>query len=76
MASKYAANVRQITASASVLDPPVAAIYCTVSGTIDITNQDGTTVSALPVTAGSTLLISPSKVTAITSATIYGIYDK
>ena len=64
-----------ITPGSSALSPRPRSIYIGVSGTIDITNEDDTTVSALPVFAGATLSMQPKKITAASSATVYGIYD-
>jgi hypothetical protein len=69
--------IRAITPSASVLDPAPRGLYIGTSGTISVDNGDGTTVSAIPVVAGSTLLIQPTKITAAGGgATVYGLYDR
>lgn len=69
------AAMRAITASANVLDPRPKSLYIDTTGTIVITNEDGTTSGTMNVYAGSELHVSPWKITTITSAVVIGIFD-
>ena len=65
---------KKITASVNNQDPRPRAIYIGVGGDIDIENSDGTTEAAVPVVAGTTISCQFAKVTAISGATLYGLY--
>lgn len=69
-------NLKLITASASTLDPIPRSLYIAATGTMSITNADGSTEADVPVVAGSTLSIQPVKITAVSSAVVYGIYGE
>lgn len=69
---------RAITASANILSPKPYAIYVAVGGSASIVMPDPatgveTTISYTLV-AGSVLPIQPLRITAITSATLIGLY--
>jgi hypothetical protein len=64
-----------ITPGSSALSPRPRALYIGTAGTIDIANKDGTTISGLPVVAGTVIPCSFYKITAASSAVIHGIYD-
>lgn len=66
--------MRLITPGSSVLSPVPVALYIATGGTIDITNHDDTTESAVPVATGSHLHFQPKKITAASSAVVYGYY--
>lgn len=67
-------NLKQISASSNDLSPRPRALYIGVTGTMDVTNEDGTTESAVEVIAGSTIPYQPKKITAISDAAIYALY--
>lgn len=67
-------NLRLITPGASELVPSPAGLYIATGGTISITNQDGTTEATVPVATGTTIPIQPKKITAASSAVVYGLY--
>lgn len=68
------AYVAGIAASASVLDPKPRRIYVSVGGTMEITNEDGTTAT-LTVVAGTQLDIQPYKITTLGGgAVVFGLY--
>lgn len=69
-------NLKLITASASTLDPIPRSLYIAATGTMNITNADGSTESSVPVFAGTTISIQPTKITAVSSAVVYGIYGE
>ena len=67
-------QLKLITPGASILSPGPRALYFAADGTVSITNQDDSTVAAVPVFAGTTMQLQPKKITAATGA-VYGYYD-
>lgn len=67
-------NMRVITPSASALPASLNAIYPADDGTIDIANDDGTTLSGVPVVKAAVIPCRMHKITAA-SVVIYGLYD-
>jgi len=65
----------KLTATSVSIEPRPRGIYVGTSGTIDITNEDLSTESAVAVVAGSVIPCQFLKVTAITDAEIYGLHD-
>lgn len=61
------------SASANAIDPP-RGLLCTVDGTITIEDENGTEIAGLAVTAGTVYPLGPTKITAITDATVYLLY--
>lgn len=69
-------NLKLITASASTLDPIPRSLYIAASGTMSITNADGSSEATVPVFQGTVMPIQPNKITAVSSAVVYGIYGE
>ena len=69
------AILREITASENVLKPRPLALYIGASGTIDIVNRDLTAEAGVAVTQGTTIPFTPYKITGISGATVYGLYN-
>ena len=69
------AKLASITPGSSVLDESLNGLYVEASGTMDYTNWDDTTRSAIPIFAGSTLPFRPKKITALGGgAAVSGYY--
>jgi hypothetical protein len=68
-------NLKLITPSANILNPPPRGLYIAAAGTISFTNQDTSTESNMPVFDGAILPFQPAKVTAATDAVVYGFFD-
>jgi hypothetical protein len=64
-----------ITPGSTVLSTDLYAIYIATGGTINITNWDDTTEASVPVATGTTLPFRPKKITAASSAVVYGYYQ-
>lgn len=69
-----APKLAEITASASPLDPRPYSLLITGSGTITVENRDGSDVD-VAVLAGQEIHCQPYKITAISSATVIGMYQ-
>lgn len=67
-----AQRIALISAGASVLNPRPRGLYISADGNISVGNEDGDTVSTIPVFAGTTIPLQPYKLTAGTG--IYGLY--
>ena len=66
--------LRLITPGSGDLSPIPVALYIATGGTISVTNHDGSTEANVPVATGTTLHYQPKKITAATSAVVYGYY--
>lgn len=73
--SSVAPKMAAITPGASALSPRPRAIYIDTSGTIDITNEDGTTCNGVNVVAGTVIPLSPWKITAASGAVVKALID-
>ena len=70
-----ATRLKLIVVSSVDQDPRPSALYIGVTGTMDITNDDGSTEAAVPVIAGGQISFQASRITAIGGgAKIYGLY--
>ena len=63
----------QATASASEITRP-RGLLCTVDGSITIEDENATELADMPVAAGTVYPLMPTKVTAITDATVWLLY--
>jgi len=68
-ADTFGGNLTEWPVGASSLPKDVKAVAFNADGTADITNQDGTPVSAVPVLKMQPMLTVPLKVTAMSGAT-------
>lgn len=71
-----ALNLKTITANGVDFEVPPRSLRVKVAGNLSWTNQDGTTESAVPVTAGEVLSFQPRNILASgTTATVQGYFD-
>lgn len=62
-----------VTPSTDDLDPPVKAILLSEDATVTMTGADGVSV-AMPLSAGPQPF-APTKITAVSAGTVYGLHD-
>lgn len=65
----FGSNIKEHAPADVDLPANVKGVFFNDEGTVNITNQDGSTITALPVQAGACMWIVPKRVTAMTGPT-------
>lgn len=67
--TQFGGTIREWTPGSTNLPADVRAVIFNGDGTVNLTNQDGTTVAAFPVVANTCLPVIPLKITAMSGPT-------